>query len=78
MERINDTSENIGFLRGGTADLSADPRETIEIPPVEQVPQAEQSGDATGEVTERQREEKIEHWMEDIKKFIRNIDTKQL
>jgi hypothetical protein len=78
MKRISDTSESIGFLRGDTGDLSVDPRETIEIAPVEQVPVAGQSGDATGEVAERQQEEKIDHWMENIKEFIRNIDVKQL
>ena len=78
MEPNNHTSENIEFLRGGTGDLSIEPREAIEIPPVEQVQPAGQGGDAPGEVAERQREEEIEHWMENVKEFIRNIDVKAL
>ncbi len=78
MALNTEASENIGLLRAGKGDLCVDPCEPIEIPNVEQVPPAGQSGDVSGEVSERQREERIEHWMENVKVFIRGIDVKQL
>jgi hypothetical protein len=62
-------------LRGSTGELAGETVEPIEIPNVERV---RPSGKAVESAAQEQRDEKIDHWMENIKEFIRNIDVKAL
>lgn len=75
MDRNGHSSENVRCLSGSSGELNIEPREQIDIPGVEQVSPARQTGDAAAQ---EERNEKIEHLMENVKGFIRNIDVKTL
>lgn len=75
MSRNEYSSESLECLGCSADELNIEPREQIDIAGVEQVNPARQGGEPSAR---EQWDEKIEHLMENVKGFIRNIDVKAL
>ena len=66
-------------FRGEKADdINIESREAIDVGPVERVQASLPANEASLEGVDRERDEKIELWMKNIKEFIRNLDVKAL
>ena len=66
-------------FRGEKADdINIESRESIDVAPVEGIHVSVPATEATLDVVDSEREEKIELWMKNIREFIRNLDVKAL
>ncbi len=75
---MNDVETNIGSQRVRPFDENVEvPGKPVESSAVEQSQTAVKTGEQQ-EAVQKQGDEKLDLWMENVKEFIRNIDVKSL